>query len=193
MASPHSPVSAYKTVLNVGCGYPLRQKLHRHFHGSEWREIRLDVDPAVHPDVVCSITDMRPVVGNTVDAIWSSHNLEHLQRHEVPQALAEFIRVLKPNGLLLLTLPDLQQVAQLVVEDRLEDQAYHSSSGPITPLDMIFGHTASLAHGNLFMAHRTGFTARTLNKALVEAGFVEVSLRAGTAFDLWATAHKPAR
>jgi predicted SAM-dependent methyltransferase len=193
MASPHSPVSAYKTVLNVGCGYPLRQKLHRHFHGSEWREIRLDVDPAVHPDVVCSITDMRPVVGNTVDAIWSSHNLEHLQRHEVPQALAEFIRVLKPNGLLLLTLPDLQQVAQLVVEDRLEDQAYHSSSGPITPLDMIFGHTASLAHGNLFMAHRTGFTARTLNKALVEAGFVEVSLRAGTAFDLWATAHKPGR
>ena len=136
---------------------------------------------------------MRPVVGNTVDAIWSSHNLEHLQRHEVPQALAEFIRVLKPNGLLLLTLPDLQQVAQLVVEDRLEDQAYHSSSGPITPLDMIFGHTASLAHGNLFMAHRTGFTARTLNKALVEAGFVEVSLRAGTAFDLWATAHKPGR
>jgi predicted SAM-dependent methyltransferase len=136
---------------------------------------------------------MRPVAGNTVDAIWSSHNLEHLQRHEVPQALAEFIRVLKPNGLLLLTLPDLQQVAQLVVEDRLEDQAYHSSSGPITPLDMIFGHTASLAHGNPFMAHRTGFTARTLNKALVEAGFVEVSLRAGTAFDLWATAYKPGR
>jgi predicted SAM-dependent methyltransferase len=193
MASPHSSASSYKTVLNVGCGYPLRQKLHRHFHGSEWREIRLDLDPAVHPDIVCSITDMRPLVGNTVDAIWSSHNLEHLQRHEVPQALAEFIRVLKPNGLLLLTLPDLQQVAQLVVEDRLEDQAYHSSSGPITPLDMIFGHTASLAHGNLFMAHRTGFTARTLNKVLVEAGFVEVSLRAGTAFDLWATAHKPGR
>jgi predicted SAM-dependent methyltransferase len=193
MASPHSPASAYKTVLNVGCGYPARQKLHRHFHGSEWREIRLDLDPAVHPDIVCSITDMRPVAGNTVDAIWSSHNLEHLQRHEVPQALAEFIRVLKPNGLLLLTLPDLQQVAQFVVEDRLEDQAYYSSSGPITPLDMIFGHTASLAHGNLFMAHRTGFTARTLNKALVEAGFVEVSLRAGTAFDLWATAHKPGR
>ena len=191
MASPHSPAPPHKTVLNVGCGYPLRQKLHRHFHGPEWRELRLDQDPAVCPDIVCSITDMRPVAGNTVDAIWSSHNLEHLQRHEVPQALAEFIRVLKPNGLLLLTLPDLQQVAQLVVEDRLEDQAYHSSSGPITPLDMIFGHTASLAHGNPFMAHRTGFTARTLNKALVEAGFVEVSLRAGTAFDLWATAHKP--
>ena len=99
---------AGKTVLNVGCGYPLRQKLHRHFHGPQWREIRLDLDPAVQPDIVCSITDMSPVATDSVDAIWSSHNLEHLQRHEVPLALAEFIRVLKPQGLLLLTLPDLR-------------------------------------------------------------------------------------
>jgi hypothetical protein len=110
----------------------------------------------------------------------------------VPKALAEFIRVLKPRGFLLLTLPDLRQAAQLVVEDRLEDQAYTSLSGPITPLDMIFGHTASLARGNPFMAHRTGFTARTLQKLLVEAGFVEITLRQGASFDLWATGSKPA-
>ncbi len=180
-----------KTVLNVGCGYPLRQKLHRHFHGANWREIRLDLDPAVQPDIVCSITEMSPVAADSVDAIWSSHNLEHLQRHEVPLALAEFIRVLKPGGFALLTLPDLRQVARLVVEDRLEDQAYTSLSGPITALDMIFGHSASLAQGNPFMAHRTGFTARTLQRLLIQAGFVEVTLRQGTSFDLWATAHKP--
>jgi predicted SAM-dependent methyltransferase len=191
MASLQSSAPGHKTVLNVGCGYPARQKLHRHFHGPEWQEIRLDIDPAVRPDILCSMIDMSPVAANTIDAVWSSHNLEHLQRHEVPLALAEFFRVLKPHGLLLLTLPDLQQVAQLVVEDRIEDQAYHSSSGPITALDMIFGHTASLARGNAFMAHRTGFTAQTLQKVLVEAGFAQVSLRVGTAFDLWATAHKP--
>jgi predicted SAM-dependent methyltransferase len=182
-----------KTVLNVGCGYPLRQKLHRHFHGPEWREIRLDLDPAVQPDIVCSITDISPVAADWVDAVWSSHNLEHLQRHEVPLALAEFLRVLKPHGLLLLTLPDLQQVARLVAEDRLEESAYVSQSGPITPLDMIFGHTASLARGNQFMAHRTGFTARTLHKLLIEAGFVEVTLRQDASFDLWATGYKPGR
>jgi predicted SAM-dependent methyltransferase len=182
-----------KTVLNVGCGYPMRQKLHRHFHGPEWREIRLDLDPAVQPDIVCSITDISPVAADWVDAVWSSHNLEHLQRHEVPLALAEFLRVLKPHGLLLLTLPDLQQVARLVAEDRLEESAYVSQSGPITPLDMIFGHTASLARGNQFMAHRTGFTARSLHKLLIEAGFVEVTLRQGASFDLWATGYKPGR
>jgi SAM-dependent methyltransferase len=186
------PTTGGKIVLNVGCGYPLRQKLHPHFHGSDWREIRLDLDPAVRPDIVCSITDMSPVPSATIDAIWSSHNLEHLQRHEVPAAMGEFFRVLKPCGFLLLTLPDLQNVARLVVEDRLEDQAYASSSGPITALDMIFGHTASLARGNSFMAHRTGFTARTLQKVLTEAGFFRITVRRGSAFDLWATAFRPA-
>ena len=81
---------------------------------------------------------------------------------------------------MLLTLPDLRQVAQLVVEDRLEDQAYTSQSGPITALDMIFGHSASLADGNPFMAHRTGFTARTLQQLLIQAGFVEITLRQGS-------------
>src|SRR5215469_14516891 len=181
---------AGKTVLNVGCGYPLRQRLHRHFHGPEWREIRLDLDPAVQPDIVCSITDMSPVATASVDAVWSSHNLEHLQRHEVPLALAEFLRVLKPQGLLLLTLPDLRQVTQLIIEDRLEDEAYTSPSGPISALDMIFGHTASLARGNPFMAHRTGFTARTLQKLLTGAGFTDITIRQGNCFDLWTAAYK---
>jgi hypothetical protein len=98
--------------------------------------------------------------------------------------------VLKPQGLLLMTLPDLQQVAQLVVEDRLEDEAT-SPSGPISALDMIFGHTPSLARGNLFMAHRTGFTARTLHRLLADTGFVDITVRRGNSFDLWATASEP--
>jgi predicted SAM-dependent methyltransferase len=182
-----------KTVLNVGCGYLLRQRLHPLFQGPEWRELRLDIDPAVDPDIVCSMTAMTPLASESVDAIWSSHNLEHLHRHEVPVALAEFCRVLKPAGLLLLTLPDLQQVAELVVADRLEHEGYRSPSGPVTPLDMIFGHTPSLARGNTFMAHRTGFTPTTLGKLLVEAGFVDVRLRRGASFDMWASALKPAR
>ena len=178
-------------VLNVGCGYPLRQRLHPLFQGPEWREIRLDIDPAVNPDIVCSIIDMSPVATDSVDAVWSSHNLEHLHRHEVPLALAEFIRVLRPRGLLLITLPDLQKAAALVAEDGLEDEAYKSPAGPISPLDMIFGHTASLARGRAYMAHKCGFTAKTLRSLLASTGFVDLELRRSE-FDLWARAHKPA-
>lgn len=153
--------------------------------------MRLDIDPAVQPDIVCSIIEMTPVASGSVDAVWSSHNLEHLHRHEVPLALGEFLRVLRPGGLLLLTLPDLQKAASMVADDALEEEAYMSPSGPITPLDMIFGHTASLAQGRAHMAHKCGFTAKTLERLLVSAGFGQVELRRA-GFDLWAKAYKPA-
>lgn len=180
-----------RLVLNVGCGYPLRQRLHPSFQGPEWQEVRLDVDPSVKPDILCSMTDMSPVGSDSVDAVWSSHNLEHLHHHEVPVALREFVRVLRPGGQLLITLPDLQKIAELVAADTLEDEAYRSPSGPISPLDMIYGHSASLAQGNRYMAHKTGFTARTLQRHLIEAGFADVAT-SRNAFDLWARAFKPA-
>lgn len=178
-----------KIVLNVGCGFP-GQGLHPSFGGSEWRELRLDINPSVNPDIICSMTDMHPVATDSVDAIWSSHNLEHLHRHEVPVALGEFLRVLKPGGQLLLTLPDLQKIAELVAADALENEAYRSRSGPISPLDMIYGHTPSIANGNFHMAHKTGFTARTLHQLLGATGFVMVALRRDS-FALWARAQKP--
>ncbi|HZK89103.1 MAG TPA: methyltransferase domain-containing protein [Stellaceae bacterium] len=187
--SPSSDAPAQKLVLNVGCGFAGRG-LHASFQGSEWRELRLDIDPSVSPDIISSIVHMRPVEDSSVDAIWSSHNLEHLYRHEVPAALGEFMRVLRPGGELLVTLPDLQRVAELVMNDRLEDEAYVSPSGPISALDMIYGHTASLARGNEYMAHKSGFTSRTLMRLLMEAGFTAGTLeREG--FSLWARAYKP--
>lgn len=179
-----------KVVLNVGCGYPSKQGLHRSFQSAEWRELRLDINPAVSPDILCSMTDMHPLVSDSVDAIWSSHNLEHLYRHEVPAALAEFMRVLRPGGHMLLTLPDLQRIAELITNGGLEDEAYSSPAGPITPLDMIYGHTPSLARGNQHMAHKTGFTANTLRQLLGEAGFSGITLQR-EGFALWARAYKP--
>jgi hypothetical protein len=78
-------------------------------------------------------------------------------------------------------------VAELVVKDQLETEAYMSRSGPITPLDMIFGHTASLAEGDRYMAHKCGFTVTTLRGLLEAAGFGGVKVWRGKAFDLWAT------
>lgn len=125
-----------------------------------------------------------------MDAVWSSHNLEHLFAHEVHQALAEFHRVLKPAGFALITLPDLQSVAQWIAEDKLEDTAYVAPAGPIAPIDMVYGHCGYIACGKTHMAHRTGFTARTLGDALARAGFARAEVKRGQAFDLWAVAHK---
>lgn len=181
---------ATRKVLHVGCGAPGPHKLPAGFFPQEeWAEIRLDIDPAVAPDVVASITDMAAVADASVDAVWSSHNLEHLFPHEVPLALAEFRRVLRPDGFALMTMPDLQQIAALVAADRLTEAAYLSPMGPITPLDMLYGHTASLAQGNAFMGHRGGFTARSLEAALLAAGFPIVRVVRDSGYALWATAY----
>lgn len=181
-----------KTILHVGPGHRSNgAKLPAAFQGSEWRELRLDIDPANEPDIVGSMLDMAAVADASVDAIYSAHNIEHVYAHEVPQVLKEFLRVLKPDGFLVVTCPDLQTVCQLVAEDKLGDAAYTSPAGPISPLDILYGHGAALAAGHLYMAHKTGFTLKTLTQALQTAGFQTIaSKRRARAFDLWALATK---
>jgi len=183
--------TAQKVVLHVGCGFPNPDALEPRFRSEEWHELRLDIDPRTQPDIVASITDMSAVASNSVDAVWSSHNLEHLYGHEVPVALAEMHRVLKPGGLALLNVPDLQQVAHYIVADKLDDVAYVSPAGPVTPLDCLFGLGSAVAGGNAFMAHKTGFTATSLGTRLAAAGFVNLRLWTSP-FNLWAEAWKPA-
>lgn len=181
--------SDLKSVLHVGCGVKHPELLHKRFHGSDWTEIRLDIDPDVKPDIVASLTNMQGVADATVDAVWSSHNLEHLPAHEVPVALAEFYRVVKPGGMVLISVPDLQQVAEFVVADKLEDVIYVSPAGPIRPLDCLFGFGKAVAEGNDYMAHRTGFTGTTMTNHLKNSGFTEVKVW-NAPFNLWAEAWK---
>jgi SAM-dependent methyltransferase len=162
------------------------------FQGDAWSETRLDLDPVVTPDIICSISDMRGAVDDaSCDAIWSSHNVEHLETHEVAGALAEFVRVLKPTGFALIRCPDVQAVAQFIVTHGVEAVAYDSPAGPITPLDMLFGHNASIRRGQRYMRHGTAFTEDRLGRDLVEAGFAEVRTARKPSFDLWAIAFMP--
>ncbi len=187
----HKAMNA-KTILHVGPGHRSNgAKLPAAFQGSDWKELRLDIDPANEPDIVGSMLDMAAVADASVDAIYSAHNIEHVYAHEVPQVLSEFLRVLKPDGFLIVTCPDLQSVCQLVAEDKLGDAAYASPAGPITPLDILYGHGAALAGGHHYMAHKCGFTLKTLTQALQAAGFQTIaSKRRARAFDLWALATK---
>jgi hypothetical protein len=113
--------------------------------------------------------------------------LEHLFAHQVPSALSEFLRILKPSGFALITCPDLEAVAALIVERGLDQTAYVSALGPITSHDMLFGHSASIAQGKEFMAHKTGFSWASLGRLLATVGFAEVLIKRQE-WDLWALA-----
>jgi SAM-dependent methyltransferase len=175
--------------LHIGCGQQTKAGTTRGFNTPEWSEVRLDIDPDARPDILASMTDMAAVADGAMDAIFSSHNIEHLYPAEVEVALREFARVLKPDGFAVINCPDLQSVAVLVAQGKLLEPAYISPAGPISPIDIIYGHRPALAQGNLFMAHRSGFTQNVLSTILRECGFPGAIVRQRPRhFDLWAVA-----
>jgi SAM-dependent methyltransferase len=186
---------ALRSFLHVGCGpvriNPATQLADRvkGFDVSVSQELRLDMNPDVALDVLGTVTDMAAVAAGSVDAIDSSHNIEHLYSHEVPMALAEFKRVLGPKGFLVITCPDLQSVCALVADDKLTEATYVSEAGSIAPLNILYGLRPAMASGNLFISHRCGFTLKVLLGVLQEAGFLKVlGWRRSAQFDLWAVA-----
>jgi SAM-dependent methyltransferase len=177
-----------KRVLSAGSWPASAHQLHPAFRTDCWQEVRLDIDPYVKPDIVGSITDMSKLIpSQSFDSVWSSHSLEHLYAHEVPAALAEFRRILNPGGFALITSPDVESIASMVLQYGLDHVAYTSPMGPITPHDMLYGHTASIQRGSTFMAHNTGFTCTSLGQHLLDAGF-PVVLAKRERFELWALA-----
>jgi SAM-dependent methyltransferase len=178
---------ASKSLLNAGSGPAHFGRPPAAFAAADWKEVRLDVDPLAHPDIVGSFADMRGLIEDArFDALYSSHAIEHLHAHEVIPALREFRRVLRPEGFALVTCPDLAAIARQLLDAGAEEVAYQSPAGPIRPIDMIYGHGRSIADGQIHMAHHTGFTAPRLARVAFAGGFSEVRVMEGDHFDLWA-------
>lgn len=175
-----------KKLLHVGCGTK-NNKPPREY--AAYQEVRLDVNPAVAPDIIASIVSMPMIEDGTYDAVYASHILEHLHPHEVAMALTECCRVLKPGGELRVHVPDLQSIGGKIALDEAATVLFISEAGPVTPLDMIYGHAASIAKGNTWMAHKTGFSKSVLKAALVMAGFQKIECERGEQFDLKGVAY----
>lgn len=178
-----------RTVLHVGCG-PKGMPLPPEF--GAYKEIRLDCDPTVEPDILASIVAMPQVPDSSHDAVYASHILEHLYAHEVHGALRELLRVVKPGCRVTVRSPDLQSVAGRIAADEPERPVYQSGLGPVTPMDMFFGMRSMTAAGNVFMAHRTGFTKSIIDKAMHLAGFVNITVDRDTSpWELIVKGRKP--
>lgn len=176
-----------RTVLHVGCGDLGRQAIHWSF--KEWNQITVDINPKCNPDVIASITDLKGVKDYSVEAVFGSHVLEHICYHEVPLALKEFIRVLKPDGDLLVHMPDLKQACAAVAEGRAMQPLYQAPGGSVAAIDMVYGHRKSIVRFGENMVHKTGFTKEVLEDHLKVAGFIDIVVWV-EGHDLWGTGHK---
>ena len=179
-----------KNLLHVGCGYRTKKDTLK-YYDDEWKETRVDINKNVKPDILGSMKDLSNVQDNYYDSVFSSHSIEHVYAHEVGDVLKQFNRVLNINGFLVITCPELKSICKLVLEDKLLGIAYESAAGPISPIDMIWGHRVPIKKGNEFMAHKCGFTLKTLMKACTNANFKSVAgIERPKLFDLWVVAQK---
>ncbi len=162
-------------MLNVGGG---SKAIALPPHFQDWEQLLLDIDPRGGADLVCDARALRQTVdANVFDAVYCSHNLEHYYRHDVDKVLQGFLHVLKNEGFAEIRVPDIGGLVRLLARDGLdlEQEIYRSPAGPITAHDMIYGYGPEIEQsGQDFYAHKTGFSADTLVRALRASGFAEI-------------------
>jgi predicted SAM-dependent methyltransferase len=88
-------------LLNIGCGLT--------FH-PDW--INIDVDPYSSQVQYCDITKNLPYPDDYFDACYSSHVLEHLSKQDAAKLVAECYRIIKPQGVIRIIVPDLEAIAK---------------------------------------------------------------------------------
>ncbi|MDW7774460.1 MAG: class I SAM-dependent methyltransferase [Desulfobulbaceae bacterium] len=163
-----------KKVLNVGGNskdIPLPPQY------AEFEHILLDLDPKGSPDIVCDARNLGELDAGKFDAVYCSHNLEHYYRHDVKRVLTGFLHVLKDGGFAQIRVPDIHEVMRVTIQRDLDidDVLYQSPAGPIMVLDVLYGYSIEIEQsGQDFFAHKTGFTEKSLLKALQKAGFLKI-------------------
>ena len=166
-------------VLNVGGG---SKAVRIPTYYRRFEHCLLDIDPKGAPDIVCDARQLSTLDPGQFDAIYCSHNLEHYYAHDVPRVLRGFLHVLKPDGFAEIRVPDIDAVMKACVADGLdiEDVLYTSGRGPVRVRDVLYGYGPEIeASGQDFYAHKTGFSPRSLARALRTAGFANIVARSG--------------
>jgi SAM-dependent methyltransferase len=115
------------TILNLGCG----NKTHPEIVNIDWSihlrlrrstigralasrylrgERKREFDKLPSSILVHDLTKGIPYPNSSVDAVYHSHTLEHIDRSAVPVFFAEVLRVLKPGGIHRICVPDFESL-----------------------------------------------------------------------------------
>jgi SAM-dependent methyltransferase len=171
--------------LNAACGPVTAKDIVDWFPDLKgWDEVRLDIDGQYSPDIVGDIRSLnswQPLASASAaslldyfDGVYCSHVLEHLHAYDIPKALKTFRTVLKPEGLLLIIVPNFEAACK-AVGDGKRGMHYMSPAGPIFASEVIYGKEDWVKE-NSYQRHCTGFTPDLLRGYLVGCGYKLVHL-----------------
>jgi len=156
--------------LHLGCG-------NRHLSGF----INVDRKDDWHtkpPDVEADIFSRLPFDDGSAEMIVAIHVFEHAYRYDAETIMADWVRVLKPGGLMILELPCLDKIIAIF------NQAIEKKAA--LPVNMtMWGLYGDPSYKSPAMVHRWCYSVAELTDMMEDAG-LEVSLHK-------ATTHQPIR
>jgi predicted SAM-dependent methyltransferase len=124
-----------------------------------WTNCDLEKHPkaAREPDIFCDVSKV-PLDDGVADELLSVHILEHFYHWEVPGVLAEWHRLLKVGGKLVIEMPDIRKAALNLLDGGTDQMAMWPIYGDQTLK-------------NPLMCHKWGWSYKTLLPVLMAAGF----------------------
>lgn len=145
--TPQQMWVTYGKKLNIGCFY---------MYIDGW--INIDINPNCNPDFVCDIRDIDSNFDeNSVDIILVSHTLEHIPPEEAKPALEKLSKILKPEGHLVIEVPDCEDLDGRIERKEMDEHARQI---------WLRG-----SPNEQWQEHKTLYTEDLLRQVLIDAGF----------------------
>jgi predicted SAM-dependent methyltransferase len=149
--------------LNVGCGTDYKPG---------WINIDNNSDDNIEQlDLNWDLRNPLPFPDGSVDYIFNEHFIEHLTVEEGQKSVKDFMRVLKPGGVMRIATPDLRDAVELYLDPKWRDRPL------ITKFGLQFIQTPAELMNMSFSwwGHKWIYDYEELVRRLNEAGFTNIA------------------
>lgn len=146
----------------------------------------LNIVGGFNVDYVYDAAKKMPFKDNTFEIIYASHILEHVAWYQVRQVLGEWVRILKPNGVIEIWVPDAYKICSVVLDaeqginvDLLKDGwfRFNEKKDPyVWANGRLFTYGDGTGNVNHHNWHRAMFTPKSLIALMKESGLTNVEL-----------------
>ena len=124
----------------------------------------LNIQPSPDVDYLGDCSDLSEFPDESCDEIYASHVLEHLGYDKaLPATLKGLLRILKPDGRLMISVPDMDVLCPILVNPDMPPETR------FLVMRMMFG-----GREDPHDVHLVGLNEEILSKFLAEAGFAEI-------------------
>lgn len=156
--------------LHVGCGARVEKG---------W--VNIDLNPSTAGVQNVDVRRGLPFETASFDFVYSEHFIEHLERREGEYFVLEAARVLRPGGVIRISTPDMESLAQLYLaalrfRTSPQAQATPDPAAFFAPVGWVPQDPAELINGGMrYWEHRHLWDFESMSRSLYLAGFSGVA------------------